>query len=553
MTGISDVVFNTIQWKARTILGLETGYSIRGDKWYIYEGAFPREATLEYTYTPWNKTANSAMEYPQAENVSLTGNSSSLSGMSWVFTSQNSITSITFDSNQSADISYNMTLSYKKDITSTTNWGVSSSGSDVVWNATTILSYPSISERRYLNVSVPSTWTTTGLYNSTSPAANYGNFVNYGTTVYCYQITNGTWTLRHTSFNHLSEIGTFDSLDDSIITLNTSIAVDVDINSTVKESDNDPVSTGTTNLTILFGGTTIWSPINQTVVTGKTHYLWDISATTAFNGLYNLEMRWENGTEAGYLSKEIIVVYPTIFTPSETAINAFTENSFEIRVYYGDTFTPQGLNGTYSLAKYSFDGASNVSMSDLDNGTWTADVSTIGKNPGTYDVNIFAEGYALVNQSTTISVTLIHETQPLTLLWSNGDNITFVEQTELSVVYRRVDGVNVTNAQVNITIDGTTLLLSWHAASETYRIMFNGTDEPPGFGTFGLNIQAWKTGHLAQSDNSQSLTLREEPTSMVIDWSNTNDITYIETTILSVNFTMSNGTAVTGAGLILMI
>ncbi|MHA2084233.1 MAG: hypothetical protein ACXABD_10790, partial [Candidatus Thorarchaeota archaeon] len=220
---------------------------------------------------------------------------------------------------------------------------------------------------------------------------------------------------------------------------------------------------------------------------------------------------------------------------------------FEIRVYYGDTFTPQGLNGTYSLAKYSFDGASNVSMSDLDNGTWTADVSTIGKNPGTYDVNIFAEGYALVNQSTTISVTLIHETQPLTLLWSNGDNITFVEQTELSVVYRRVDGVNVTNAQVNITIDGTTLLLSWHAASETYRIMFNGTDEPPGFGTFGLNIQAWKTGHLAQSDNSQSLTLREEPTSMVIDWSNTNDITYIETTILSVNFTMSNGTAVTGA------
>ncbi|MHA2162917.1 MAG: hypothetical protein ACXABF_10875, partial [Candidatus Thorarchaeota archaeon] len=240
-------------------------------------------------------------------------------------------------------------------------------------------------------------------------------------------------------------------------------------------------------------------------------------------------------------------IYPTELTPAETTINAFTENVFEIRIYFGDTFTPQGLDGVFALTKYSFDGGSNVSMTDHGNGTWTADLLTTGKNPGTYEISIFSEGYALVNQSTTISVTLIHETQPLTLLWSNSDNITFVEQTELTVVYRRVDGVNVTGAQINVTIDGTTLPLSWHVASETYRILFNGTDEPPGFGTFSLNIQAWKTGHLAQSDSSQSLTLREEPTSIVITWSNTNYITYIESTMLSVNYTMSNGTAVTAA------
>ncbi|MHA2300663.1 MAG: hypothetical protein ACXACD_06895, partial [Candidatus Thorarchaeota archaeon] len=542
-------IYPTIMWGAETTAQdfNTTRYSTEFSRW-SGEQAF--ETLLNYTYTPWNTTTNTAQTFSNPQSISLRGNSTTLSGSSWNFTSgSRNVTNLQLDSNQSIYLNHNMTLWYKKGGVTSTAWHVATSGASIEWNTTFSISYPSVSNviSKYVNLTKQSDWIISGLYNKSRPTINHDNYTLYSQRIVCSNMTSGDWILTSTAHNYITNLGTFDSFDDSTIYSNSSILVDMDINSTVEDESANPATSGTTNLTIVYSSSTIWAPSNVTVVQGTSYYNWDISSTSSNNGLYSIEVYWTNGTEAGYLRKDIVVFYPTTLTAAQTSINAYTENSFGISVYFNDTSTPQGLDGIYAALDYSFDSGSNTSMTDHGNGTWTATVPTIGKNPGAYDVNIYAEGYALQNQSMIITVMLIHETQPLTLLWSNSDNITFVEQTELTVLYRRVDGVNVTGAQVNVTIDGTTFPLIWHAASETYRLIFNGTDEPPGFGNFNLNVQAWKVGHLGQSNSSQSLTYREEPTSIVIEWSKTSDITYIETTILSVNFTMSNGTVVTDA------
>ncbi|MFW9807388.1 MAG: hypothetical protein ACFFFK_11725, partial [Candidatus Thorarchaeota archaeon] len=89
----------------------------------------------------------------------------------------------------------------------------------------------------------------------------------------------------------------------------------------------------------------------------------------------------------------------------------------------------------------------------------------------------------------------------------------------------------------------------WHEASQTYRIQFNGTDSPPGFGTHNLIIHAWRNGFDAVSDSTKFLTIVEEGTSLAIYWSspNLNNVTYFDYTILYAEYKMSNGTAILNA------
>ncbi len=153
--------FNTIYWKSEQYnLGLQTGYHIRDSGWYVHQGLpqYQWEADLNYAYTPWNKTADAALTYSDPSAVSLRGNLSSLGGMKWVFTDASNVTIIDFDSNQSVEFSYDITLNYRKTTDTSTIWEVTGSGQDILWNATTVLNYPSSSEFMYLNVSTPSSW-----------------------------------------------------------------------------------------------------------------------------------------------------------------------------------------------------------------------------------------------------------------------------------------------------------------------------------------------------------------------------------------------------------
>ncbi|MCK5239699.1 MAG: hypothetical protein KAR33_09145, partial [Candidatus Thorarchaeota archaeon] len=552
MTGVyaGGWFFNQLYWRSSSsVLGDETGYHLRGDAWYQYTGISREEAFLDYTYTPWNKTGSSALTYSDPSAISLTGNSSSLTGTSWTFSDPDNVTWIDFSSNQSVDVSYDLTLWYKKTASTATSWRVGVSGGSVEWNATTTTPYPASTSSKFMNITLPTSWTVTGLYNSSSRSTNYTHYNINGNLINCYDMTGGTWVIESESYNHLTQIQIFDTSNSNELSRLANITSTLQINSTLREEDTDVVSTGTTNLTVWMDTVVNHAPSNESVTNGLTSYTWDISTTASDNGEYRVEVYWSNGTDAGYLTKTLIISYPTTLDASQYQIDAFTENTFEIRVYYNDAFTPQGLDGGFAALKYSFNSGSNVSMADHSNGTWTATIDTTSVGPGTYGVDVYAEGFALVNQSLSISVSLIHETLPLSVNWSNGNNITFVESTELQVTYQRVNGVNVTNAIVNVTIGSDTWQLIWSPTDQFYSITFNGTDVPPGFGTHSLTILADRTGFLEQSDAANNLILREEPTSLIVTWTNTYNITFVESTILRVTYQMSNGTAIPSATL----
>ncbi|MBD3407514.1 MAG: hypothetical protein GF411_15465, partial [Candidatus Lokiarchaeota archaeon] len=105
------------------------------DEWNLESS---REALLNYTYIPWNQTSNSALVFTSPEQISLEGNSSALTSHHWEWTKDNeNITSLSFSSNQSIRINYNLTLWYEQDTTTTTGWEITNPQEIVEWNSTT--------------------------------------------------------------------------------------------------------------------------------------------------------------------------------------------------------------------------------------------------------------------------------------------------------------------------------------------------------------------------------------------------------------------------------
>jgi len=528
----SGVTFPDVQWHSENSAGtFATHRYLRElDVWQSQ----PYEGLLNYTYIPWNQTSNSALLFSNPQDVSLKANSTQLTNSSvWSLSSlDKNITLINFNSNQSVYVYHNLTLWYKRSATAQTVWDVPVAGGNVYWNVTTTLSYPTFPETtsRFMNTSKMSDWVATGLYNSTTPSVDYGNHTDANTILMCYNMTNGTWTATFTAHNHVTAI---DSLE------TVSILEVLDITALVKDASSANTTTGSTNLTIWQGSTVVFKPANQSVLNGAAHYAWNIAANTSNNGTYRIEVFWANGTEAGYLAKEIVVFYPTTLVAAEYSIDAYTDNSFDISVYYNDTFTPQALTGASANVIYSFDGGINTSMNDQGNGWWNATIFTTAKAPGTYNVTIYAEGFAIENQTAVIWATLIHDTLPLTCVWSAPyeDNITYVEQTNLTVRYQFFNTTSVPGAKVNVTIAGMgTWQLHYDLGSEIYWMQFNGSDFTAGFDTFALNVSAWKTGHEAQFNDTLSLTVRLAPTTMTLDWSSTT-IDYLGQIDLTVNYT----------------
>ncbi|MHA2085617.1 MAG: hypothetical protein ACXABD_17870, partial [Candidatus Thorarchaeota archaeon] len=204
------------------------------------------EALLNYTYIPWDNALNAPQVFSSPEETTLQMNGTPQSGMTWFIDSQiQNITHISFETNQSVYLNYNMTVWYKSTSEVSTTWYIDSSGDSVIWNATTITSYPSTLgvQSKSLNVSVLGNWTVTGLYNSTNPGSDYGNYVVLGRVVQCTSLTNGTWTLTFIAHNYVTQIETQNSVDSSVIGSKVNITVDMNIISTIEDESNNPGDT----------------------------------------------------------------------------------------------------------------------------------------------------------------------------------------------------------------------------------------------------------------------------------------------------------------------
>jgi hypothetical protein len=300
-------IYPTIRWYYQDSSGtfLTRRHNIDGDTW---GGDRPFEALVNYTYIPWNTTSNSALEYQDAQTLSLKGNSSMLTGTEWSFNSSSNISSVTFSTNQSVSMEYELTLRYRKNITSTTQWYASTSGSSVNWNITSALDYPNLSGAldKNLSLTIPSDWTVDHLFNDTTPIVYHDTFQQKGGLVECNQLSDAKWILSCNSPNYIRSMQKFDTSDDSLISNVVSIVVNVDINSTIESPSSIPATSGSANLRILYQSSIEYST-NVTVTAGTSHHQWDISLYTTSNGLRTVELYWINGTEAGYLTSDVVV------------------------------------------------------------------------------------------------------------------------------------------------------------------------------------------------------------------------------------------------------
>jgi len=502
------------------------------------------EGMMNYTYTPWNITYDQPLNYTSPTEVQIRANSTSMSGDSWIFTSDVNISSISFNSNQSVSVFYDLNLSYKRNVQSNTQWSHIALDGSIEWNMSSVLTYPSENGiiDRGLNLSIPTDWIQSGLYSATDPTTNQTTYTRLGNVVSCSGLGDDAWTLVCSAPNYIDGISKYDASNNNPIGREVNISIALEINATIESPSSLPAITGSTNLRVIYQTETIQTDV-AAVASGISSHYWIVQQNNSGNGIHVLELQWTNGTEAGYLTEEVVVVYSTNLTATTEDINTYTDNSFLVSVFFNDTFTPRPLNDTLVDVVYSFAGGANTSMFDHENGTWTQTIDTSGKSPGSYSVVVYGEGFGYYNSSVAITVTLIHDTDALDISWSNTPAITYVQGTDLIVSYRRSNGDNVTNAQVNVTIGVKTWNLTWHSGSETYRIRFNGTDNPPGLGNHSLSISAWRIGYEAQSNNTGTLTIDKEGTSLAVSWSNTNNITYLDHTILSVKY-LSNSTSI---------
>ena len=546
---VKDVVYPFIIWWAEDTAGSYPAHLFL-NSWTLNR---PNMAVFNYTYTPWDTSSNNALQYTDPTHIDLQANSSGLSAFDWSWTAgSGNLKSVFFEGNQSIDVNYTLTLWYHMSSTASAIWDVASSSDPISWNATAALTYPDFIEpsSNYMTMTVPADWTPNGLYNSTSPSVDHGNYVDFGGSVQCSSLTNGTWTLTLSSFNYLTTLDLGDSSSGADISGEIDIETTIEMNATVEDELGTPSSTGVTNLTVWYEGAVIYAPAEDILSGGLSQFTWDIDTTTSNSGVYTIEVFWSDGQEAGYITEDIFVYFPTTFAASETYLEAFSDGSFDIRVHYNETFTPKGVNQSYGNVTYSYDGGANTSLSDLGNGTWTALIPSGGKIPNLYSVVVYAEGYGLENLTLTIDVLLTYDTNPLTWEWSGplSNNISYLQSTNLTVYYNRTNGVNVSGAMVNVTIGPDTWPLQWDPVNESYWIQFNGSDFTGLPRTFNLTVNAWGTGHEPQYNDTLQLIVTEElTTSLSVTWYPSNlNITYIERLRIVANYS-SEGSSLVGA------
>jgi hypothetical protein len=544
---IKTSLYPDIRWIAES--GAGTFASQQYDNRFSLWGAYPCEALLNYTYIPWNTTANAALEYSNPSSIDLMVNGTPESGSAWVVSSIDNITSLEISTNQSVNVFHNLTLYYSHNLSANTVWKADMSASPIMWNATIDLAYPSVPETvfHFMNITnIPSDWNATNLYLGTSPA---GSYARIGSIVYCSGLSDGTWTLALTAPNYVTDVALADSSDSLPIGNYVSILVDMTINATIEDGASTPITGGVANLTVLQAGTAVYAPAEVPVTsTGFSNFTWDISASTTGNGTHSIEIHWTNGSEAGYFAKQVFVYYPTSLIADETMIHAYTNNSFYIGIDFNQIFPVRGLDGSLSSVFYSIGTVVNASMDDQTSGRWDKTISTTGLSSGIYTLFIYAEGYALENHSLTIPVSLTFETRSLNCSWSLGNSITYRESTNLTVYYQQLNGTNIADAWVNVTFESKTYNLTWDAMREVYWIELYGENFTAVPGSFLLNISAWKADYTPQYNNTLSIDISNEP---VADFSVTwnpgdQNITFIEQITIAVTYSY-NSVPISGA------
>ncbi|MFW9839347.1 MAG: hypothetical protein ACFFES_00485 [Candidatus Thorarchaeota archaeon] len=522
---------------------LTSRYSTEFGSW----GSNSFEAILNYTYIPWNKTSNSALVYSSPSLIDTRIDGTPVSGSTWIVTSTNNITSFTIATNQSVNLYYNLTLCYTEDTIGNTLWGTDVSGAPIEWNVTTDLTFPAVSNviARGMDITnIPLDWTGTGLYLGAAPAGSYSKS---GTNVTCTGLSDGLWTYTSTAPNYVVDLSLFDTSDDSAIPYKVANTVIIDANATIENGVGTPQTGGAANLSVLQSSTLIYSPLEIPANLGAADFQWDIRATTNGNSTHSVEVYWisTNQLEAGYITQEVFVYHSTTLVADEVNIDALTEvpSAFTIGINFDKISPTQGLETGTADVTYSFGSTVNQTLIDEGGGRWTWVVDTTGMENGVYPLTVYAEGFALENQSLVIMVNLAHQTSALNWSWSNTNDIAYLESTNLSVTYRYLlNETRINGATVNVTFQGSTYNMAWDSISQTYWIELTGANFTGVPGTFSLTVSAWKVGFAPQFNDTNMITIGSQTGEVFsVEYSpSTLNISYIESLFIQVSYNYSS-------------
>ncbi len=531
-----------IRWIAESGAGVfeSQQYSARFSMW----GVFPCEALLNYTYIPWNTTANANLVFANPSSIALNLNGTPASDSTWTTSSASNITTLQISTNQSVNIFHSLTLSYRKTVSADTNWYSASSSSPIMWNVTVDLVYPVVPETvvRFMNITnIPLDWNATGLYLGTSPGGSYSQA---GSNVTCDALSDGTWTLTSTAHNYAVGLVLSDSSDSSPIINKVANLVIMDVDATIEDENGTQMTGGTTNLSILQSSNLIYSPAEIPASAGAAGFQWDISLTTDGNNTHSVEVYWisTDGLEAGYITQDVFVFYNTTLVADDTNIDAFTESTFNIGIDFDEISPVRGLDDIPANVTYSFGSVVNGSMSNPSGGRWTQVVDTSGMSNGIHTLTVYAVGFALENQSLIITVNLAHQTQALSSSWSNTNDIAYLDSTNLTVTYRMLNDTRISGATVNVTFQSQTYNLAWDPVSETYWIELTGENFTAVPGTFTLNVSAWQSGYESQYNDTIMITIGSQTGEVFsVEYNpSTLNISYIESLTIQVTYEYSS-------------
>jgi hypothetical protein len=187
-------------------------------------------------------------------------------------------------------------------------------------------------------------------------------------------------------------------------------------------------------------------------------------------------------------------------------------------------------------------------MTDHANGTWTAAVDTTGWALGSYPIIVYAEGFAIENQTEYITIAVVEPSSKLDgmhVWWVVDNNISYIETAQLRVNYSTSAG-GVVGATVNVT-DGTiTWDLNWDGGTETYWIDLTGSDFSLGPGTYPLTVSAWANGVETQVNDTLEIVIVEEETNLAFGWLSYS-FDYSRSVNFSVVYSDHLGTPIVGA------
>jgi hypothetical protein len=162
---------------------------------------------------------------------------------------------------------------------------------------------------------------------------------------------------------------------------------------------------------------------------------------------------------------------------------------------------------------------------------------------GLYPLTVYAEGFALENQSLVIMVNLDHQTRALNLSWSNTNDIAYLESTNLSVTYRYLfNDTRIEFASVNVTFQGSTYDMVYDPLTQTYWIELTGANFTGVPGTFPLNVSAWKAGFESQFNTTETITIGSQTGVVFSVEYNPSilNISYIESLFVQVTYNYSS-------------